>query len=259
MSDAALMGILRPMLSETNLAEHPGLKALRESMRPKMTMREDGIAVLPIYGLLARRPAPFEMLFGGFEDSAALLEMVQRAAANPNVKGALFDVDSPGGFMQGGPEIADAVRTFGGKPTVAFVGGDGASLAYWIASQAGAVVGSLSASVGGIGAFSTHVDQSRMLESLGIKVEVFKNKEADFKAAGVLGTSLTEPQRQHRQERIQDGFAQFRSAVKAARPQIKDDAMRGQTFEGAAAKKAGLVDAVGGMSFAIGLLKRQMR
>lgn len=257
-SDGVFASLLaRGDLDETQLAEHPFMAQMRNKLKPQMTLREDGIAVIPIHGLLARKPDVFE-LFDGMEDSVAVLEMVQAAAVNPAVKGALFDVDSPGGFMQGGPEIADVIRSFG-KPTGSFVGGIGASLAYWIASQASFVVASISASVGSIGGYSVHVDQSRMLESRGIKIAVIKNKEADFKAAGVMGTQLSELQLENIQQSVQEAFQQFRSAVKSARPQIKDDAMRGQTFSGASAKSAGLIDAVGSMAFALSLLKRQMR
>jgi hypothetical protein len=67
----------------------------------------------------------------------------------------VLNVNSPGGFSVGGAEIADAVFEFS-KPTVVWVGGMMCSLAYWIGSQAGAVVATRSA---------------------GIEVKVFRNKE----------------------------------------------------------------------------------
>src|SRR5436190_2869355 len=166
---------LLPDATEIRLAEHPYYKQLREQCKPKMSVRDDGVAIVPIQGVLARNPSPYEMMFDGVEDSVAVLDMVQSAAANPEVRGVLFNIDSPGGFMTGGPEIADAVRAMA-KPNVAYIGGDGASLAYWIGSQAGEVIASRSANVGSIGGYVAHIDRSKFLESLGVKVEVIRNK-----------------------------------------------------------------------------------
>ena len=257
-SDAVLSSMLsRIEANDLQSAEHPIFAQLRNRMKPQMSVNEEGIAILPIQGLLARKPDVFE-LFDGVEDSLALTEMISQASANPAVKAALFDIDSPGGFLQGGIELAEAVKNFG-KPTVSFVGGDGASLAFWVASQADMVISTISASVGSIGAYTSHIDQTQRLASLGIKIEVIKNREADLKAAGLYGTAISDVQREHIQERVQEGFAQFRAAVKSSRPQIKDSAMRGQTFSGKAAKDAGLVDAIGSMGFALSLLRRRMR
>jgi signal peptide peptidase SppA len=246
-------------LSETQAAEHPFHRLLREKMKPQMSVREDGIAVVPVEGVLARKPDVFE-LFYGVEDSSNVLDMVESAARNPDVRGVLLAVDSPGGFLTGGPEIADAVKATGKqKPVVAWVGGTMASLAYYIGSQASQVVASRSAQVGSIGVFTTHVDYTKLLESAGIKIEVIKNKEADFKAAGIMGTALSDEQRTHIQERIQTSFKDFKRAVKAARPRIEDNAMRGQVFSGIEAKAAGLVDRVGDMSFAASVLRSAIK
>jgi len=55
-----------------------------------------------------------------------------------------MDINSPGGFSVGGAEIADAIFK-SAKPTVAWVGGMMCSLAYWIGSQAKAVISARSA------------------------------------------------------------------------------------------------------------------
>jgi signal peptide peptidase SppA len=268
LADSALSALLHDFqlstklisaLTEPMAAEHPFFKMLREKLKPQMTVREDGIAVIPVEGVLARKPDVFE-LFYGMEDSTNILEMVETAQRSPDVKGVLLNVDSPGGFLTGGPEIADAVgATRRYKPVVAWVGGTMASLAYYIGSQATQVVASRSAQLGSIGVFTTHVDYTKMLEAVGVKVEVIKNKEADYKAAGVMGTALTDEQRAHTQERIQSSFADFKRAVKTTRPNVSDDAMRGQVFSGAEAKPLGLVDRIGDLNFAHSILRSEIR
>lgn len=240
-------------------AEHPYLKKMRDSMKPSMTMLDGGIAVIPVEGVLARKPDPFEMLYG-VEDSAEILGMVESAANNPQVRGILLNVDSPGGFITGGPEVADAVKEAGKvKPVVAWTGGTMASLAYYIGSQSGTVVGSRSAQVGSIGVYTTAVDLTKVYEQMGVKLEIIKNKEADYKAAGAYGLSLTDAQRTLIQEQVQSSFKDFAKAVTSARPQVSADAMKGQVFTASESKKNGLVDRVGSMGFALGLLRSEMR
>ena len=172
----------------------------------------------------------------------------------------MLDVNSPGGFMLGGPEVADAVAAADKmKPVMAHVGGQGGSLAYWIASQAGEIIADRSSQVGSIGAYGAMIDQTERLKQLGVKVEVIRNKEGVFKAPGVMGTGLTDAQRSYLQGMIQAGFDEFRSAVKAKRPKIADEAMQGQVFNGTQGKAAGLVDRIGGMAYAMALLRQKVR
>jgi ClpP class serine protease len=122
-------------------------------------------------------------------------------------------------------------------------------------SQATEVIASRSAVVGSIGVCAGMYDYSKLFEEAGIKVEPFKNLEATFKAAGFPGTSLSEEQRGQIQSSIQATFAEFRDAVVSARPGIRDESMKGQTFTGREGVARGLVDRVGDREFAIGVLR----
>lgn len=263
-SDGALAALLDSIQSTGPLmAEHPGVVKLRELLKPKLEIKdtsEGKVAIIPIQGVLAHNPDPFEMLYSGVEDSRSVLRMIEDSDADNSIAGVMLDFDSPGGFYTGGPACADAVAACAKtKPTFAFVGGSMSSLAYWIGSQASKIIASRDASVGSIGAYMTHTDRSHMAHEAGLKVEVIRNKEADFKAIGIPGTSLTDGQRAHLQERIQALFYEFRDSVKAARPQVSDDSMRGQSFTGQEAKKLGLVDYTGNRSLALGLLCGDMK
>jgi signal peptide peptidase SppA len=251
LSEGAAISLFQQL--EPMLAEHPALTAFREKLKPNYTVA-GGVATIPVEGVLARKPDVFEMAFYGVEDSGNVLDMVQRAANDPEVKGILLAIDSPGGFLTGGPEVADAVSA-AGKPSVAWSGGMMASLAYWIGSQADEVIASRSALVGSIGVYAAFADYTKRAEAAGIKVEVFKNAEGTFKAAGLPGTSLTDAQRTHIQAGVQATFADFKSAVVSARPAIPAGAMQGQTFSGQWAKDAGLIDRIGDQAYAVGVLR----
>lgn len=240
-------------------AEHPYFKRLREGLRPQMEKMGD-VAVVPVMGALVRRPELIDLAYGDAEDTDQVRAMVAQAAADPEIKGILLNIDSPGGFYTGGPELADAVRAADqAKPVVAHTSGMMASLAYWVGSQASAIVASRSAAVGSIGVYITVYDFSAYLERLGVKVEVFKNTEGSLKALGVMGTSLSDEQRDYLRGRAQAGFNEFRKTVRATRPDVKDEAMQGQTFNGSEAKSMGLIDRVGDLNFALSVLRREMR
>lgn len=241
---------------EPMAAEHPVLKQMRERMKPQMRMDGD-VAIIPIEGVMARRPSVWELLMG-VEDTDNVLGMVNAAASDTSARSAVLDINSPGGFLTGGPEVADAVRRMKRtKPCVAWTGGSMASLAYWIGSAANEIVATRSASVGSIGVYTAFIDFSMALAAQGIKLDVMTNKEGSpYKGMGLRGTSLTDEQRQFIKARMQETFEDFKADVLRERPEVPEDAMRGQSFVGNRAKEKRLVDRIGDLPFAISLARQ---
>lgn len=241
-------------------AESPIHRQLRAYLKPQMQI-VGNVAVMPIAGTLAYNPDPFEMLYYGVEDSRAVAGMIEQASADDAVKGGLILMDTPGGMLLGGPEIADAVAAMvkAGKPVVTHVGGLGASLGYMIASQSSKIIANKSALVGSIGVISSVTDWTQYLAQMGVKIEVFTNKEAKFKAAGTVGTSLNDEQRTQIQSQIDSAFSLFKGTVTKARPQVKTEAMQGQVFRGDEAQSMGLIDGIGSDKAAMAVLQRLMK
>jgi protease-4 len=251
-AQALLREVLQPALGEPE-----SWRKARQALAPRSSV-EGGIGVLEISGVLAYRPDLGEMFFDGFEDSAEVLSAFRRLEADPEAKAIVLNVNSPGGFSVGGAEIADAVFK-SSKPTVAWVGGLMCSLAYWIGSQAGAVISTRSAMVGSIGAYVSVVDYHRMLANAGIEVKVFRNKEGTFKAAGMPGAAITDEHAAEFTRQAQRSFDVFRADVLRARNGIPDEAMQGQVFDGQQAKRQGLVDALGDLEYARAVARRLAR
>lgn len=113
----------------------------------------NGSAVVPMIGTIFPRASMINASTGG-TSLDALLHDVRVAEANPDVERIVLLVDSPGGIVSHVGEAADSLRA-ASKPIAAFVTGMGASLAYWLASQAGEIVLDRSASVGSIGVVAT--------------------------------------------------------------------------------------------------------
>lgn len=244
---------------DIQMAEHPRIAQMKADLKLKMEISK-GIATIPIQGALAYNPDICEMFFDGVEDSRAVTQMLNEAADNDDVKGVLIRMDTPGGMLLGGPEMADAVsRIKASKPVVTHIGGLGASLGYMIASQSSAIVANRSAIVGSIGVIASVTDYTGMLDKYGVKFEYFTNKEAKFKGVGAMGKPLTDDQRGNIQEGVDSAFQLFKGMVSACRPNVPDSAMQGQTFRGSDAQKLGLVDMCGDEQCALGVLMSRMK
>ena len=111
----------------------------------------DGIATIPITGPMFRYANLFTEMSGA--TSYEVLATDFTAAVNdPAVQAIILSIDSPGGEAFGAAELSDMIyNARGEKPIIAYVGGFGASAAYWVASAASEVVVASTAIVGSIG------------------------------------------------------------------------------------------------------------
>lgn len=204
----------------------------------------DGIATIPIEGVIGKGLSTIEKSCGGVcvDEIGAMLG---RAVSDPAVTGIMLDINSPGGSVAGVPELGDAVSAANEiKPVIAFTDGEMASAAYWLAAGASAIYSTKSAIVGSIGVYIPWMDSSAYYAANGRKVEVIRNAGADLKGMGVPGTSLSDEQRAHLQEHVDQVAQMFHEHVVSNRPGVAASSMRGQAMLGAAAAAAKLTDGV---------------
>jgi signal peptide peptidase SppA len=134
------------------LVPHPGARS--------PVAGSPAIAVIPVQGTLVKRTLGLEAN-SGLTSYAAIGAMLAAAVHDPNVRGILLDVDSPGGETGGLFELSEAVRAAtSAKPVWAVVNDNAFSAAYAIASAASRVIITRTGGVGSIGVIALHVDQS---------------------------------------------------------------------------------------------------
>jgi signal peptide peptidase SppA len=181
------------------------------------------VAVLSAKGTLMKSQSSF-----GGTSTVQLRKELRAATADPNVNAILLAIDSPGGTVAGTEALAGDVRKARKvKPTWAFLDDLGASAAYWVASQAGAVyAGSSTTLVGSIGTVLTIQDSADAAEKGGVKTLVFAT--GPLKGAGTPGTRVTDDQAAHFQGLVNGLQSSFDAAVKAGRQmnQSQLDAVR---------------------------------
>jgi len=204
------------------------------------------IAVIPVTGLLMKRPTSFERRLFGASSTSMTGAAIQSAALDKGIDSILLWVDSPGGTVDGTAELADTVVAASKKykkRTVAHIDGLGASAAYWIASQAQEVYATRMSQVGSIGVRMMAYDWSRMFENEGITPVVVDTGQ--HKSAGAPGTKITDTQRAEWQRVVDGMFEQFKGAISSARGlkgKRLDAVTEGQVWLGTEAVDLGLID-----------------
>ncbi|WP_443191396.1 S49 family peptidase [Pseudomonas indica] len=112
----------------------------------------DGVAVIPVTGPIFRYANLFTRISGA-TSTQVLATDIQAALDNPNVRGIVLNIDSPGGEANGINELSDMIYAARTKKRIhAYVGGTAASGGYWIASAAEQIIVDDTGIVGSIGA-----------------------------------------------------------------------------------------------------------
>jgi len=211
---------------------------------PPYTATPDGLAVIPIRGVLWRGWS--DMLYDpwfGITSTDVLQNAVEKAADDPAVRVIMLDVDSPGGVVAGVPEAAKAIKAATDKKLVfSYNSGLMDSAAYWLGSQADRIYSTPSARTGSVGAYIALLDMSRMFDKDGLEMQLFKSGEN--KGMGMPGTSLTDAQKKRIQARVDKIGAQFRATVSARRPYVSAAMMDGDDYDAEEAAAGMLIDAI---------------
>lgn len=115
--------------------------------------RDDGIAVINVDGALAHRNT-FDAIWFGQDTYQSIGDAFDELVADESVKGIVFELNSPGGVVDGVSDLAAKIASHRGeKPMgiVAHTSGEMCSAAYWIGCACESIFASESASLGSIG------------------------------------------------------------------------------------------------------------
>ncbi|MEA1994140.1 MAG: signal peptide peptidase SppA [Euryarchaeota archaeon] len=198
------------------------------------------VAVLRIYGIL------------DVEDLLPIMKTL-REIEETDAKGAILWIDSPGGSVAAVTQITYEILRFKEKkPIVAYIGGYGASGAYYISSVCDKIVARGDATVGSIGVIYVHVDASEYYGQFGYKLEIIKTGK--HKDAGADWRSLTEEERSGIEASVSDAYSRFIFTVAKGRGLSYDHVEKyadGSVWDGKDCLNAELIDALGNFDTAI--------
>ena len=221
---------------------------------PKGYQIIDGVAVLPVNGVLGKRANLFTQV-SGMSSTEIIGNDFKSALNDPQVSGIVLSVDSPGGTVDGTQTLADIVASARGlKPVVTLASGCMCSAAYWIGAAAAELyISSGTDQVGSIGVVAGHTDISAAEAQKGIKTTEIT--AGQYKRVASQYAPLSEAGRASIQETVDYLYSVFVADVSKARGVSEETVLKdmadGRVFIGQQAIAAGLVDGVSTLEGAI--------
>lgn len=187
-----------------------------------------------------------------------VVDALDTAAHEKAVKAIVLRIDSPGGTYPAADAMADGVARAraAGKPVIVSMGDVAASGGYLAAVRADVIVAQPGTITGSIGVFTIWPVATELLDSLGVRMQ----RISSGGNAGMYSSfqAPTPAQKQAISRELDAIYADFIRQVGEARKldagQI-DAAARGRVFSGIDAKRAGLVDELGGLQLALDIAK----
>jgi len=207
----------------------------------------EGVAVLPLEGVVGKRMNLFTQISGGVSTDLAK-QQIAEALEDSAVEAVILQVDSPGGTVDGTAELADFIyQSRGDKPIYALADGLMASAAMWFGSAADKVfIKDNTTMTGSIGVVASHFDISKWEEKVGVKTtEISAGK---YKRISSQYAPLSEEGRADIQAKVDYLYSVFVDAVARNRgvdvETVLTNMADGRVFVGRQAVAAGLVDGV---------------
>jgi signal peptide peptidase SppA len=214
---------------------------------PKPYTIDQGVAILPVEGVIAKRANMFMDISGGVS-TELLGRDLQAALQDPQVHSIILAIDSPGGSVDGTQALASQIRAGAQqKPIVTLASGTIASAAYWLGSAGSAVYIADGTTISGsIGVVASHTDYSKARAERGITVtEITAGK---YKRIASDNAPLTKEGKQYLQDQVDYYYSLFVNAVADHRgttaERVLADMADGRVWIGQQGIDAGLIDAV---------------
>ncbi len=183
----------------------------------------------------------------------ATLNLLEAIGKSEKVKAVIIRIDSPGGTTAGSEAVYEQIRKIAkDKPVVAVMDTVAASGGYITAIACDYIVARGNTITGSIGVIFSFPEISKLLDTLGIKMEEIKSGE--LKAEPSPYKPLSDHVRAVSNEMVQESFAWFtglvaeRRHLSAERVAVLAD---GRVYTGRQAVTEKLIDAVGGEEAAL--------
>ncbi len=186
-------------------------------------------------------------LNGPIMDATEIIEKIDKAANNKNVKGVLLTVNSPGGAVSPSIEIAYAIKRLKEKkPVVAYAKGTMASGSYYASIWADKIIANPGSMIGSIGVIMQGADLSGLMNKIGIKSQVVK--AGLYKQIGTPDRPWKKYEVAELNKVIKGTYDMFTKDVADARKldfKKRNTYANAHIFTAAQAKKVGLIDQLG--------------
>ena len=208
--------------------------------------------------LLEKNKIGLVNIYGVITDSRQVLRWIDKLKEDPDIKGVIVRINSPGGSVAASQEIYQAIKELSFiKPVVVSMGDIAASGGYYIACGATKIIANPGTITGSIGVIAKLPNIKKLLDKLGVKDEIIASGK--YKATGAITKELSKEEKAYIQSLVNDLHDQFVRAVSEGRHLPLDKVRKlanGKVYTGRQAKELGLVDMLGNFDTAIREIKR---
>ncbi|RBQ32354.1 signal peptide peptidase SppA [Arcobacter sp. FW59] len=195
-------------------------------------------------------------LSGEILDVSKVMENIEKAKNDTNIKGVLLVVDSPGGAVAPSVEIAYAIKELKElKPVVVYASGVIASGSYYASIWSDKIIANPGSMVGSIGVIMQGFEVSELMEKIGISTQTIK--AGKYKESGTPTRKWFDYEEEQLKSVINATYNMFITDVANARNlDIKNHTQfaDARVFTSFQAKEVGLIDEVATISYAQSVL-----
>ncbi len=252
---SAVCGIILTLKPVSTPAEEPAAAAEEEKESfAAISSNKSGVAWIKIYGVIAQEGD--NSPFGRASGASAIAKKIRDAGKDKNVKAIVLDINSPGGTVASVQNIySEILKAKENKKVVALFRDVAASGGFYIAMAADKIVAEPGTITGSVGVIMQTSNLEGLFDKIGVKMVPITSGK--YKDIGSAYRPMTDEEKALLQDMVNDTYSQFFAAVKAGRPQVKEDVLReytdGRIFTGQRAYNLGFIDKLGGEEDALKL------
>jgi protease-4 len=204
----------------------------------------DAVAVIDLEGTITANTSQTTLPSQGITPNR-VVELLDRAVGQDNVKAVVVRVNSPGGSAVASDEIYHMFLEFE-KPIVIWMGDTAASGGYYISCGGDYVFAHPDTLTGSIGVISQFINAQELLDEVGVDVAVITS--GPHKDMGSLFRDMTGEEQEIWNEIIDQIYVDFVQVVAESRD-LSEETVReladGRIYTGRQALEQGLIDEVG--------------
>ncbi|WP_414840247.1 signal peptide peptidase SppA [Carnobacterium sp. TMP28] len=222
--------------------------------------QEERIVLLEVNGAIVANQTASFLDTSGYNHTF-FMEQLEAIKADDSIKGIVLSINSPGGGTYESAQIKDKIDDIQKTtpiPLYVSMGNVAASGGYYIAASADKIFASNETLTGSIGVIMSSLNVSELYEKIGIEDTTVKS--GPFKDIGSTSKQMTKEEEQILQSLVDDSYNRFVTVVAEGRNKKIDEVKilaDGRIYDGAQAKKIGLVDQIGYQEDALDALKKE--
>ena len=226
-----------------------------------MVLATFGFALLPDHWKSPSGEIAIVNIHGMLMDSRDIVQQLSDYRHNPQVRGVILRIDSPGGAVAPAQEIYSEILKLraNNKTVYASMGTVAASGGYYIACAADYVLANPGTLTGSISAVMALNNIEELTKKVGVKPNIIKSGK--FKDLGSPLRAMTPEEQILLQNVVNDVHEQFVDAIAKGRGLPLSEVRRvadGRIMTGQQALKLNLIDEVGGLEKTIDLLAQKI-